>query len=74
MEDEFLTVQQAASQLSVTDGAIRLALSQGRLPSVQKYGRKLIARPDLDAYQQRTQPEGVKRVGRPRKHREPAGR
>jgi len=70
MEDDFLTVQQAASKLSVTDGAIRLALSQGRLPFVEKYGRKLIARPALDAYQQRTQPEGVKKVGRPRKGQE----
>jgi excisionase family DNA binding protein len=67
MDDDFLTVQQAASRLRVTDGAVRLALSQGRLPFVEKYGRKLIAHPDLNAYQQRTQPEGVKKVGRPHK-------
>lgn len=70
MEDTFLTVQEAAASLGVTDGAIRLALSQGRLPSVKKYGRTLVARSDLDAYRRRTQPGGVKRVGRPRKGQE----
>jgi len=72
MEDTLLTVQEAAASLGVTDGAVRLALSQGRLPSVEKYGRKLVAWPDLDVYRQRTQPGGVKRVGRPRKGREQA--
>lgn len=70
MEDILFTVQEAAELLGVTDGAIRLALSQGRLPTVEKYGRKLVTRPDLDAYKQRTQPGGVKRVGRPRKGQE----
>jgi len=72
MEDTLLTVQEAAASLGVTDGAVRLALSQGRLPSVEKYGRKLVAWPDLDVYRQRTRPGGVKRVGRPRKGREQA--
>lgn len=67
MEDVLLTVQEAATMLGVTEGAVRLALSQGRLPIVEKYGRKLVARPDLEAYKKRTQPGGVKRVGRPRK-------
>ena len=66
MEPEaFLTVQEAAQELQVTEGAVRLALSQARLAHTLKYGRKLIARHDLAAYKQRTQPEGVKRVGRP---------
>lgn len=67
MEETLLTVQQAAANLGVTDGAVRLALSQGRLSSVEKFGRKLIERADLDAYKRRTQPDGVKKVGRPRK-------
>ena len=67
MEDTLLTVQQVAAELGVTDGAIRLALSQGRLSSVEKFGRKLIERADMDAYRQRTQPDGVKKAGRPRK-------
>lgn len=73
MEETLLTVQQAAAELGVTDGAVRLALSQGRLSSVEKFGRKLIERADLDAYRQRTQPDGVKKVGRPRKRQEMAG-
>lgn len=73
MEDNFLTVQQVAADLGVTDGAIRLALSQGRLPFVEKYGRKLVAAVDVEAYRQRAQPNGVKRVGRPRKGQEAAG-
>lgn len=67
MEETLLTVQQAATELGITDGAVRLALSQGRLPSIEKFGRKLIERADINAYRQRTQPDGVKKAGRPRK-------
>ncbi len=70
---EILTVVQAAHELGVTAAAVRLAIYDNRLPSQEFYGRKLIARPDLNAYRQRTQPEGVKRVGRPRKGQEPVG-
>ncbi len=62
-----LTVQDAALELGVTDGTIRTALSEGRLPFVEKYGRKLIIRTNLEIYRQRTQPNGKKRVGRPHK-------
>ena len=72
VNNELLTVQEAAAQMGVTEGAIRLALSQSRLAYVEKYGRKLITRADLDAYKARTQPGGVKRVGRPRKASEGA--
>ena len=65
--NELLTVVEAAHELCVTPPAVHSALYEGRLPCVVKYGRKLIARPDLDAYKQRTQPNGVKKVGRPRK-------
>jgi excisionase family DNA binding protein len=67
MEENLLTVQQVASQLGVTDGAIRLALSQGRLPFSEMYGRKLITHADLEAYRQRSRPNGEKRIGRPPK-------
>lgn len=70
---EILTVVQAANELGVTAAAVRLAIYDNRLPSREFYGRKLIARPDLNAYRQRTQPDGVKRVGRPRKGQETAG-
>jgi len=63
--EEYLTVQDAAAALGITEVSVRSALNRSRLPFVEKYGRKLIARADLDAYRQRTQPDGVKKVGRP---------
>ena len=62
---ELLTVQDAAKSLGVTDITIRAALTGGRLPFVEKYGRKLIKRSDVEKYRARTQPEGKPRVGRP---------
>jgi len=64
--DELLTVQDAAKELGVTDISVRAALNDNRLPFIEKYGRKLITRGDVEAYRQRTQPEGKPRVGRPR--------
>ena len=69
-DEQYLTVQEACAELGLAETTIRTTLSKGRLPFVQKYGRKLISRTDLDVYKQRTQPEGVKRVGRPRKMQE----
>ena len=68
-EGELLTVQQAAARIGVGDTAIRNATLQGRLPFVFKYGRKLIAPADVDAYAARTRPAGVKPKGRPPKTR-----
>ncbi|MGI4789499.1 MAG: helix-turn-helix domain-containing protein [Janthinobacterium lividum] len=65
-----LTVPQAAKELGVTQGSVRIAIYEGRLPSVEMYDRKLIAQADLDAYKKRSQPDGVKKVGRPRKAQE----
>ena len=65
-----LTVAQAAVELGVTQGAVRLAMYDNRLPFEEFYGRKLIKRPDLEEYKSRTQPDGSKRVGRPRKMQE----
>lgn len=74
MEDtpQLLTVPEVALELGVTQPAVRNAIYENRLPSVNMYGRHLIARRDLDAYKQRTQPGGVKKVGRPRKEQESA--
>ncbi len=63
--DDLLTVPEASKLLGVTGGAVHIAMTTGRLPFLEKYGRKLIARPDLEVYKKRTQPEGVKKVGRP---------
>lgn len=57
----FLTVQEAAEETGLTEDAIRKAIRRGKLPIVEKYGRKLIPRKDFDAYRQTVKP------GRPRK-------
>lgn len=65
--EELVTIPEAAARLGLTQAAVRTALHRARLPFVRKYGRKLITRADLESYRLRTQPEGVKRLGRPRK-------
>ena len=64
---DYLTVPEAAEHLSVGVSAIHNAVAQGRLSVNLIYGRKLVRRADLETYKQRTQPGGVKKVGRPRK-------
>lgn len=66
-EEKLLTVSEAASLLGVTQAAIRNAIHGNRLVNTSLYGKRLVSPADLDAYKARTQPEGVKRVGRPRK-------
>ena len=63
--DEYLTVQEAAEYLNVTETAVRGAILDDRLPSTVKYGRKVISRNDLAAYKARTQPDGTAKAGRP---------
>ncbi len=62
-----LTIREAAEKIGVSQSAIRNATLQGRLSFVVKFGRKLIEQDALTAYQERTQPKGVKLRGRPRK-------
>ena len=62
---DYFTVQEAAVNLGVSEAAVRNATLQGRLPYVRKYGRKLISPSDLQLYKERTQPQGIKSVGRP---------
>lgn len=71
MENEtFLTVQEAATSLGVSESAIRNATLEGRLPFVRRYGRKLIDKADLAAYEARTRPDGEKPKGRPKQGQE----
>jgi len=64
--ETFLTVREAADALGVSESAVRNATLEGRLPSVQRFGRKLIDAAALEEYRQRTQPAGVPPRGRPR--------
>lgn len=65
LQEELLTVGEAAAQIAVTESAIRNATIGGRLPFVRKYGRNLIRPVELHAYQIRTQCSGEKLIGRP---------
>ncbi len=68
MENEtLLTAREAAQELSVHTGTVHKAFQENRLPFVALYGRKLISRAALDAYKERTRPDGEKPRGRPRK-------
>ena len=64
---DLLTAPEVCNELSISRGAVHNAMTEGRLPFTVMYGRKLISRTDLDAYRQRTRPEGEKPRGRPRK-------
>ena len=66
-DPELLTATQAAEYLVVGLTAVSNAAADGRLPYVLVYGRKLFRRADLDEYKERSQPDKVKRVGRPPK-------
>lgn len=65
--DHLLTVREAAKKISVSESAIRNATLEGRLTFVMKFGRKLIPVEALAEYEARTQPEGIKPRGRPRR-------
>ena len=67
IDEHYLTVQEVAAELGLAETTIRTSVAKGNLPFTMKFGRKLIDRADMDAYRQRTQPDGVKKVGRPRK-------
>ncbi len=63
------TIIEAAEELGVTPGAIRNAISTGRIACEMKYNRKVISSIVLEEYRARTQVGGVKKAGRPRVER-----
>lgn len=65
--ENLMTIKQAAKELGVSENAIRNATLDGRLPFVAMFSRKLIQRADVEAYRRRSQPDGVKLRGRPRR-------
>lgn len=66
--DVILTVPQCAERLGVSQGAVRVAIYEGRLPAIEMYGKRLVMAASLETYRQRSQPSGEKRVGRPPKN------
>ncbi len=67
--DNLLTVQDASTRYNLAETTLRCAMLDGRLPFVHQLGRKLIPIAEMEGYIQRTRPDGVKRVGRPRKQK-----
>lgn len=68
---DFLTVAQATAFLGIQTQTLREVILRGRIPVVRTYGRVLIARSDVEAYQARSQPEGKPQRGRPKQTERP---
>ena len=51
--DDLLTMMEAAKDANVHQASIYLAVSEGRLPCVERYGKKLIRPSDLAIYKER---------------------
>src|SRR5260370_329417 len=73
VEQEFMSVKEAAGLLGVHKQAVYIAIRENRLPSVRILGNLVVRREDVRAYQQRTAEVGPQ-GGRPRKLRRPVGR
>ena len=65
IEQEYLTVPQVATILGVTKAAIYEAIRTDRLASEMLFGRRVVRRQEVAAYQQRTEGVGAK-GGRPK--------
>jgi len=59
MEEEFLTVPEAAIRAGISEQAIRNAIYRGKLAVTEKYGRKLIRTLEFEEYRRNT------KMGRP---------
>jgi excisionase family DNA binding protein len=65
--DDLLTAEQAAALLGIAPGTVRAVMTKGRIPVVKIYGRRLLRKEDVEAYKERSQPEGKPVTGRPKK-------
>jgi len=65
-QDDLLTVPEVAKRLTVSAPTVYIAMREGRLPYVTKYGKRLIAPASVDEYLARTRPTGEKPRGRPK--------
>jgi len=64
---DLITVQEAATLLNTHPQAVFNALREGRLRGEKVLGRIVLKRSEVEAYLQRTRPDGVKPRGRPKK-------
>jgi excisionase family DNA binding protein len=65
VQEQYLTVPQAATVLGVSKSAIYEAIREARIRSELVFGRRVIRREEVAAYQQRTEGVGA-RGGRPK--------
>jgi excisionase family DNA binding protein len=65
-EKDMLTVQEVAGVLGIHQNSVYQAIQEGRLPVQEIFGRKVVNRADVEAYQQRTRIDGEKPKGRPK--------
>lgn len=65
--EDLLTVEQAAEELGIQPGTLRNAMTEGRIPVVRVFSRRLLTREAIEEYRNRTQPDGTILRGRPRK-------
>lgn len=65
--NELLTAEEAARIMGIKVTSVRTAMQEGRLPFVLLFGRRLIQHSDMQTYQERAHPKGIKPRGRPRK-------
>lgn len=80
LEEAYLTIPAAAALLGVTRAALYGAIKEDRLKSETVFGRSVIRKEEVAAYQQRTasvgekggRPKVQRQVGRPRKNPLPA--
>lgn len=65
--DDLLTPGEAAEIIGITHHTVRTAIYEGRLPHVDIRGKKFVTKLAVEEYKARTQPDGEKPRGRPRK-------
>lgn len=64
--NNYMPVREAARRLDVTRQALYDAIARGGFEPVEVYGRLWISIAEIEAYERRTRPDGVKPNGRPR--------
>jgi len=64
--NNYLRIGEVAILLGVSPGAVRIAIHDGRLPSVVDHDVRWVLKEDAVAYKERTQPGGVPLRNRPK--------
>lgn len=68
--DDYVTQEKAAELLGIKLQSVRNQIALGNLPTTTFFGERVIPKAAIEAYRQRTQPDGEPKRGRPRKKKE----